>query len=61
VQDNALVARQAHQAAWGLNGARELGGRQQEETLENQSSFHGRSARNWKHYNYTIGDGVNAN
>jgi membrane-bound lytic murein transglycosylase B len=50
VQDDALIARAAHQTGWRLNGEPGLENSLHEENLENQSAFHGRSVLDWKQH-----------
>ena len=58
MQDNALIARPAHQPGWRLNGQPDLKGSQQEENLENQNAFHSQPVLGWKQH--TTRDKLNA-
>jgi hypothetical protein len=50
VQDDALIARPAHQSGRRLNGEPDLKGSRQEENLENQSALHSRAVLDEKQH-----------
>ncbi|MEI7956668.1 MAG: hypothetical protein WCJ66_16000 [Verrucomicrobiota bacterium] len=58
MQNNALIARSAYQTDRRWNCEPDLKGSRQEEKLENQSAFHGRSLLNCSEY--TTRDETNA-
>jgi hypothetical protein len=58
VQDDALIARPAHQSSRRLNGEPDLKGSRQEENLENQSALHSRAVLDKKQH--TTQDVLNA-